>query len=112
MVPQHRADDAAEDVDNADVWVDEDADEDVGEVEDMADHSHDDPGNHEAGIPLKYKYTQACLGLLEYKLCKRIFTMSKLTVLVPWIRQAQITVLNIEISRKITPKVKIPEHGG
>ena len=77
VVPQHSADDTAEDVDDADVWVDEDADEDVGDVENMADHSHDDPGYQEAGIPLTFKLMQACLGLFEHELRKVILQCIK-----------------------------------
>ena len=32
-----------------------DAEQDVEDVEEEADSSHDDPGHHEADIPLKYK---------------------------------------------------------
>ena len=38
--------------------------------------------------------------------------MYKNTFLVPWIRQAEITVVNIETMRKTTPKVNIPDHDG
>ena len=36
-------------------WAAGDAEQDVEDVEEEADSSHDDPGHHEAGIPLKYK---------------------------------------------------------
>ena len=42
-------------------WAAGDAEQDVEDVEEEADSSHDDPGHHEAGIPLKYKWKE-CLG--------------------------------------------------
>ena len=36
-------------------WAAGDAEQDVEDVEEEADSSHDDPGHHEADIPLQYK---------------------------------------------------------
>ena len=37
------------------VWVAGNAEQDVEDVEEKGDSHHDDPGHHEADVPLKYK---------------------------------------------------------
>ena len=71
--------------------------EDAEDVEDEADCSQADPGPHEADVPLKYnKYKVMLLGVPSSKdsavMKLGLDVQTNLTVLAPWIRQAETTV--------------------
>ena len=87
-------------------WAASDAEQDVEDAEEERYPHHDNPGHHEADLPLKYNKWKRMteLGLLVCTwdaFC--IAKSSKPTVLVPWTRQAEKTMVTIEAMRKITP---------
>ena len=85
------------------------------EAEEDAEWSQDNPGPHEADVPLKYnKYKVMLLGVPSLKdsavMKLGLDVQTNLTVLAPWIRQAGNTVSISDPKNTATPTTKIAEH--
>ena len=89
--------------------------EDAEDVEDEADCSQADPGPHEADVPLKYnKYKVMLLGVPSSKdsavMKLGLDVQTNLTVLAPWIRQAETTVAISDTTSITTPAMNKSEN--